>query len=215
MKQYPSIQHRLDKGLDIIAFDKLDGSNIRAEWTQKAGFNKFGSRKCLIDESMTGEQGLGNAVTVFKREWGEILPPIFKKQKWTGKEMKVTCYFEYFGPKSAFGWHFDEPEDFSLILIDVNIHKRGLLPPKEFIKIFGHLEIPGILYRGKANKTFLDTVRDSTLEGMTHEGVVCKAPHPSKKKTAKPVMFKVKSQAWYDSLMSKCGGDLKEFERLK
>ena len=214
MKEYPTISDRVQSNLDITAFGKLDGSNIRAEWSQKKGFYKFGTRKRLLDESYTEGAGLGNAITIFKKQWAKILPPIFMKQRWIGKEMRVLCYFE---SEVLSFIIMPSPKTLGamiLTLIDVNIHKRGLLPPKEFIKIFGHLEIPKILYRGKANKTFIDSVRNSTLEGMPEEGVVCKAPNPSKKKTAKPVMFKLKSQVWYDKLRERCR-DAKEFERRK
>jgi len=214
VKEYPPIPDRVHGDLDIVAFDKLDGSNIRAEWSQKKGFYKFGTRKRLLDESYTDGAGLGNAITIFKKQWAKTLPPIFMKQRWIGKEMRVLCFFEYHGSKSFAGWHYNKPENMRLTLIDVNIHKRGLLSPAEFIKIFGHLETPKVLYRGKANKTFIESVRNSALEGMTEEGVVCKAPNPSKKKTAKPVMFKLKSQIWYDKLREKCK-DAKEFERRK
>lgn len=212
MKSYPSISDKINYKIDVIAFDKYDGSNIRAEWSQKRGFYKFGSRKRLLDEADTH---LGNAITIFNKQWAEILPEIFYQQGWLGKEMRVTCFFEYYGPNSFAGWHSDKPEDFNLSLIDVNLHKKGILEPKEFIKIFGDLEIPPVLYRGKANKTFIDRVRNSALDGMTEEGVVCKAPNPSRKRTSKPVMFKIKSQAWYNKLFAKCKGDLKKFDELK
>ncbi len=32
-----------------IAFDKLDGSNLRFKWTAKRGFDTFGTRTQLID----------------------------------------------------------------------------------------------------------------------------------------------------------------------
>lgn len=215
MKEYQSITDRVHTDIDIVAFGKLDGSNIRAEWTQKRGFDKFGTRRRLLDEKATKGPGLGHAVTLFKETWGKVLPTIFMKQRWLGKDVKITCFFEYYGPNSFAGWHSDPFEDRKLTLIDVNLHKKGILSPKEFIDLFGHLDIPKILYRGKANQTFIDSVRNSTLEDMPFEGVVCKAPNPSKKKTAKPVMFKIKSQAWYDKLLEKCDGDTKQFDRLK
>ncbi len=50
MKTYPSIDGKI-VGKDVYAFDKLDGSNIRAEWTRKTkSFVKFGSRKRLLGE---------------------------------------------------------------------------------------------------------------------------------------------------------------------
>jgi hypothetical protein len=35
MKQYPSIDATVRRGILVYAFDKLDGSNIRAEWDRK------------------------------------------------------------------------------------------------------------------------------------------------------------------------------------
>lgn len=40
MKQYPSITTKFSKA-KTIAFDKLDGSNIRAEWSDKKGFTRL------------------------------------------------------------------------------------------------------------------------------------------------------------------------------
>ena len=49
MKEYPSIPH-IDRGTGefCIAFTKYDGSNIRAEWTRKSGWSKFGTRTHLL-----------------------------------------------------------------------------------------------------------------------------------------------------------------------
>lgn len=35
MKSYPSLPYGTECHLPIVAFDKLDGSNVRAEWTSK------------------------------------------------------------------------------------------------------------------------------------------------------------------------------------
>lgn len=61
MKEYPSIPTLPTQGSssfahwkrnnnmsEIYAFDKIDGSNIRAEWSSKRGFYKFGSRNRLL-----------------------------------------------------------------------------------------------------------------------------------------------------------------------
>lgn len=50
MKYYPSITKEIRHDIYIYAFDKLDGSNIRAEWNSKRGFYKFGTRNQLMDE---------------------------------------------------------------------------------------------------------------------------------------------------------------------
>jgi len=44
MKSYPSIPGKHTNGIPLTVFDKLDGSNIRAEWSKKRGFYKFGTR---------------------------------------------------------------------------------------------------------------------------------------------------------------------------
>ena len=44
MKEYPKIPNSKDFPLgQCITFEKYDGSNIRAEWTKKKGFHKFGT----------------------------------------------------------------------------------------------------------------------------------------------------------------------------
>ncbi len=43
MKTYQSIEHTVSHDIPVIVFDKLDGSNIRAEWNRKQKkFYKFG-----------------------------------------------------------------------------------------------------------------------------------------------------------------------------
>ena len=59
MKAYPTIEYKINGKIPVYAFDKLDGSNIRAEWTIKNGFHKFGSRRRLLDPN---EEPLGEAV---------------------------------------------------------------------------------------------------------------------------------------------------------
>ena len=52
MKSYPTIPH-WHKGIygeHVYGFNKLDGSNIRAEWNKKRGWYKFGTRNMIINE---------------------------------------------------------------------------------------------------------------------------------------------------------------------
>ena len=76
MKQYPSIDATVRRGILVYAFDKLDGSNIRAEWDRKKGFTKFGSRNVLIDET---ESALGASIPLIKQKYEKDLTDIFKK----------------------------------------------------------------------------------------------------------------------------------------
>lgn len=202
MKQYPKIGADIRSDVPIYAFDKLDGSNIRAEWNRKNGFYKFGSRKVLIDSTHPCEE----AIELIRSKYEDDLTKAFREQRFE----KVTCFFEYFGDQSFAGRHTDE--EHKVVLFDVNPYKKGILPPADFLKLVGHLDVPPVLYRGNANQDFEESVRASTLSGMTFEGVVCKAKNP--KRTPMPLFFKVKSRAWYDRLRIYVAGDDKLYRNL-
>lgn len=54
MKQYPSINSSNGQSFkEFVAdvFDKLDGSNLRFEWSKKQGWYKFGTRHRLFDNT--------------------------------------------------------------------------------------------------------------------------------------------------------------------
>ena len=189
MKTYPTIPGKPVPSVDIIAFDKLDGSNIRAEWSRKKGFYKFGKRHGLLDDETPF---LTQAQPLFLEKYGEDMERVYRAQRWD----RAVCFFEFWGPSSAFGWHADE--EHTVTLFDVNPHKKGILPPREFLRLFGHLDHAAVLYEGKANQDLRRAVNEGTLPGMTFEGVVCKGA-PLKKKPI-PVMFKIKNHAWYQAL---------------
>lgn len=201
MENYPSIATTVSK-TPIIAFDKLDGSNIRTEWSRKTGFTKFGTRKRLLDPN---EDVLGEAVELFQTSYADDLERIFRKQRLE----KATAFLEFAGVNSFAGQHENEPHE--LVLFDVHVYKKGLLPPKEFLKLFGELRTPEILYEGIANAPFVESVRESQLDGMTFEGVVCKGALDSRRR---PTMFKLKSQAWLDAVKARYGHDEKVLQEL-
>lgn len=203
MKSYPSISKDIRHGVYIYAFDKLDGSNIRAEWNLKKGFHKFGSRTQLIDQN---NSPLGQSIEIIKSKYEKDLSDIFKKQRW----IDVLCFFEFHGPNSFAGIHYHE--EHTVTLIDVNPYKQGILEPSYFIKYFGHLDIPKVLYEGFASSDLFDQVKTSILPNMTLEGVVCKGPNDKKMKL--PVMFKIKSQAWLDKLKEHCKENVALFNKL-
>lgn len=204
MIRYPSITGELIKGMSIYAFAKIDGSHIRAEWSRKAGFYKFGSRKRLLG---TDQYVIHEAEQIIKADFEEDLSNIFRKQNYD----RAIVFFEFSGDSSFAGYH-EKDEDHEVHIIDVNPHKRGILPPKDYLKIFGDLKIAELLYHGPCDGDFIQLVKKSELEGMPLEGVVCKAKNP--KKTPEPVMFKIKSEAWLTKLKELCGTDEKKFEEL-
>jgi hypothetical protein len=72
MKSYPSIPKKVSED-PVYLFDKLDGSNIRAEWTKKNGFAKFGTRNRL----MSPEEPFGKAIPLIMDTYAQDLEKIF------------------------------------------------------------------------------------------------------------------------------------------
>jgi hypothetical protein len=194
MKQYPSISRDPIKGSPYHVFDKLDGSNIRAEWHPKKGFWKFGSRTQLVDVQ---SGPLGALSIPLIQAQGEAIGAVLKGLR----AQEATCFFEFFGPSSFAGVHAWEEPGFKAVLFDVTIFKKGFMSPQEFLKAFGdEVETPALLHKGNVTEDLIKMVREGNLEGMSFEGVVCKgAPL---KNGYPPHMFKVKSQAWIDKVKS-------------
>lgn len=202
MKTYPSIPKILTRKVEAVeqpvwVFDKLDGSNIRVEWSRKKGFHKFGTRKRLLDPN---DEMLGKACTLVD----ERLADVFIKQQW----QNVTAYFEYHGENSFAGRH-NPNDDHRLTLIDVNVYKRGFVSPRDFIYMFEDFDTATLLWNGGASQFLIDLVESGEMEDMTFEGVVCKYMH---KKVHK--MFKIKNQAWLEKLRNFCGDDQEMFNKL-
>lgn len=204
MKSYPSITKEVRRDIYIYAFNKLDGSNIRAEWNSKKGFYKFGTKNQLTDEKT---MPFGRAIPLLKEKYEKDLAMVFEERGWRD----VLCFFEFWGPSSFAGNHnFQEKMD--ITLIDVNPYKQGILEPVPFIKNFGHLDIPKVCYKGHVDEKLFDKIKQSTLSGMTFEGVVCKGAND--KHTNMPIMFKIKSKAWLQKLKEYCKGDDQLFDKL-
>lgn len=206
MKDYPSIPRITSKlELPMFAFDKLDGSNIRIEWTSKRGWYKFGTRTRLLN---TADPVFGSVPTLLEDTIGHELEKALKMARYD----RAMCFFEFHGPSSFAGVH-NLNEQHRLTLIDVAPYNKGILEPDLFLDQFGHLDIPRVLYNGVIDENFIDSVWNSTLQGMTFEGVVCKSKN--NKKTKMPIMCKLKSKAWLDKLRTYCNDDEKLFISLQ
>jgi len=182
MKSYPSISKIIKNNIYTYLFSKIDGSNIRAEWNNKRGFYKFGTRHQLIDQQ---SQPFDQAISLLKNKYKEDLSKVFNQQGWKD----AICFFEYWGNNSFAGNH-DFTQSMDITLIDVNPYKKGILLPNDFIKYFGHLDTPSCCYQGFISDEIVDQVKQSTLPGMAFERVVAKGSD-----NGQLVMFKIKNQA--------------------
>lgn len=183
-------------GQPCVAFDKLDGSNIRAEWSAKRGWSKFGSRHRMIDEN---DWQLGHAVKLFQEQLADELSQRFLEREWKRLGVRGFVVFaEYWGPNSFAGNHDDPLEEMRLSLIDVNPIPRGFLPPREFLERFGDLDVPTVVYEGNFNRELIARVRANEF-GLA-EGIVAKGG------TGKKLwMAKVKTADWLERLKGKYG----------
>jgi hypothetical protein len=192
MKSYNTIEYYGENwGLPIYAFDKPDGSNLRFEWSKKRGFYKFGSRNVLIDES---HEPFGFAVKLFRDKYEEGLNRIFRTKDYRDTQSFV-CYAELVGTKSAFGQHDFGNDIFDIVLFDVDQYKKGMVAPGEFIKSFGELGIPRVVYTGNLNKELVLRVKANEF-GLT-EGVICKGKVKTRKGVDQLYYCKIKTDDWF------------------
>lgn len=206
MKTYPSISKKPLKGIECYVFGKEDGSNLRVEWNVKHGFHRWGRRNGLLDDS---NPILKRGPEIFlEKKMGDELEAILRKEK----IQDATLYFEFYGPSSFAGNH-DENEQQTLMLFDVSLKNKGLMPPHEFHKLFGHLSFSQrLLYVGNWTDELEKSIVEGRLEGMPLEGVVAKTRPENPRKPF--VMWKCKNNAWLSLLKKKCGDDQKLFELL-
>lgn len=204
MKKYPSITKEVVYSEKYYFFDKLDGSNIRAEWVKGKSFIKFGSREKQITQDTPF---LGEAIDLIK-EYEPAFTEIFTSMKCPS----AIAFFEFYGENSKFGRHTDEKHYVSLI--DVSVHKRGFLNPSEFIILFPN-KVPTskFLHYGEFTPEIEKMINFGEFPGITSEGVICKADR--ERKSHPPKMFKVKTNQWLQDLKDFCNGDVDLFEKLK
>jgi hypothetical protein len=192
MKTYCKIPY-FNQGLFgeyIYAFDKLDGSNIRAEWNPKRGWYKFGTRNTMIDEK---DLYFGKAITLFLNKYGESLPKVFGTNKSYKRIESFVVFAEYVGDKSFAGRHVDgDLKD--IILFDVDQYKHGFVTPKNFVEDFGHLHIPDVIYQGPYTMDFVSDIHQNIYN--LKEGVIVKGVFKNKNKKDKVWMVKVKTKDW-------------------
>lgn len=206
MKAYPSIETKIDYTRTYHIFDKLDGSNIRAEWSKKSGFYKFGSRTQLLNED---QKTLWPSRDAIMEQFSETLSSRFSKLK----AESAIAFFEWVGPESFAGNHGADISQNRPVLIDIAIYKKGMLPPDKFLEVAEGLVTPKLLQKGRIDLELFHSVRNRTLEGMTFEGVVGKGEFSQS--LGHSTMFKIKSNDWLNKLKTICNGDEALYNRLK
>lgn len=202
MKQYPHIEY-WNKGIlgaPVWGFEKLDGSNIRAEFTKKRGWYKFGTKNMMIDER---HDQFGSAITLFKEKYSEGLAKIFTDDKYYRNIRDFVAFSEYFGENSFAGFHA-AGDNMDIVLFDVNMFQKGWVPPKQFVDDFGHLGIPRLLYRGNLNKELVNDVKAGKYD--VQEGMMAKGTRKTKGNDI-VWMVKLKTQVWLDRIKNKFGDE--------
>ena len=177
MIEYPSILHwKKAPRQECIAFEKLDGSNFRAKWTRKEGFDLFGTRTQLIDETAPT---YGEAVALFKANYAGWLNEFFKSDKNYREMREIIVFCEFYGEKTFAGTHIaDDPKKLTVIDILTGHKDRHFVKPRELIKYFkGIVELPRVIYEGVLNDEFIRDVKTDKFN--TKEGVVCKGVQTS------------------------------------
>jgi len=205
MKEYPSVPQSIGTAFrempSAYVFDKLDGSNLRFEWSKKKGWYKFGTRTRLFDQA---DWQFGRSIPLFAKTLAEPLAKIFAKERWEA----CVVFAESWGPSSFAGNHHEpgtnkplDPDDqMRLDLIDVNPYKQGILGPAEFVKLFSDLPSAKLLGRFNWTRGFVERVWNGEIEGITCEGVVGKTGHG---KTHDLVMAKAKTKVWIDKVKAR------------
>jgi hypothetical protein len=216
MKEYPSIPGPAGSPpLPCIAFKKYDGSNLRFLWDRRAGWCQFGTRRRLFTER---DPEYGPAVHLFLRKYADGVERVIRGDQYFRRAEKVICYCEFFGPHSFAGQHdpahpvlamtgvtSNDPKD--LVLLDVNVHRKGLLAPRHFLDAFGQLPVAEVVYEGPLSAEFIEDVRRGKYpvwEGIVCKGLVGKAPHGI-------WMRKVKTFCYLEELKRRFGADWEQY----
>jgi hypothetical protein len=200
MKSYHSIQRYNEEhlGKSIFSFEKIDGSNFRAEWDRKLskkssftmGFSKFGTRREMIHKNSPFIEAVG----IFENKYTEGLDKIFREEKTFRGVDRITVYGEFFGENSFAGRH-DWEEDHDVIIFDVFLYKKDYLPPADFLKIFGSFDIPFLEYSGILTPEYIKEVENGDGEGRVYKGT----------DNGKVFMGKIKTKKWLDKVKSLYG----------
>lgn len=178
----------------VYAFDKIDGSNLRFECNRKRGFYKFGTRQILIDRK---DKIYGSGIDIFMEKYSESLLKKFNLPQYRNI-LSFVVFGELVGENSFAGQH-EETDNKDVCIFDIVQYKKGFVHPKEFIKDFGDLNIPKLIYRGIVDYNFIDDIKQNKYK--LKEGVVCKFVN----KAGDVESFKIKTYEWIKKVKERYG----------
>jgi hypothetical protein len=185
-----------------IAFDKLDGSNVRVKYTKKQGFHLFGSRTQMFDKT---HPFLAPAIPYFYEHFENPLVDLIESE--FPEEREVIAYLEFFGNKSFAGWHDPDDPTKRLVCFDIMVgnKNRKFLTPQEFVKLTERYKViaPPVIFEGNLTDQFIADVRAGKYP--VTEGVVCKGTVKSGAHRGGIWMCKIKTQAYLDRLFNRYG----------
>ena len=195
-------------GKYVFAFEKIDGSNFRAEWNRKLskksrftyGFGKFGTRQDRIKHF---KDPYSEGIEIFKNKFSEKLNKIFLENKTFRNIDNITVFGEFYGPSSFAGTH-DWTEKHDIKIFDVFLDKKGILPPSDFIKIFEGLDICKLIFAGIFSNNYIGLVEKNILN--LQEGVVCKGVE-----NQEVFMFKIKTLKWLQKVKDLYGNERTDY----
>jgi len=199
MLEYPTVDKQVRRE-QMFVFDKLDGSNVRAEWNRSKSFWKFGRRHGLLDASTPI---LLKAPEIINQKYADAVAEALKK----ARVLSATLFFEFYGEHSFAGNH-DVADSHDVTLIDASFDMKETVEPREFCKVFQRVPHAKLLAHQQFSAELEQSVRDGSLWGddKLHEGVVCKS---------KSARFKVKTDAWLERLRSHCAGNDRLYKELE
>ena len=206
MKTYPSIlSYKIAPlNFDAYTFCKLDGRSMRAEWTKKRGWFKFGSREVLFDES---ELHLGRALPAFRDKLAEPLTKLAIDQRYES----LVVFVEAWVPGTTAGiWPAHSPLE--VAVIDLAPNAKELIAPRPYFKLMEKYDIAhaALICYKRWNQPFVERVRACGLvTSQSDEGVIGKSGEGKKL-----IMRKAKTQAWTDRVRAFYGDKVEKMVDL-
>lgn len=191
MKAYPSIPRAVGTTFfeipNAYLFRKEDGSLIRAKHTKKKGWELFGTKHTIFDAS---DPLWGKSIqTFYELGLADGIAEIAMNNNWR----ETIAFMEWHGEGSFAGIH--KPDDImTMTLFDVNVHKQGILSPKQFLKLFKYLPIAKFLGQMNWTRGLVERIFNGEID-CGSEGVVAKAGEGHHL-----VMAKAKLKSWLDKV---------------